>query len=158
MPALRPAIALMQRRSAPDRTESGRRCCKEWPTERSRTDPASSRRCHEIERMPAIAAEIFVVTATTFREIEKVPGKQADRGMFDLAAAVFFLQEGMPAVAGVFMQPISRRHPVNTVPEQIAQVSDFFRERRPGRIGIAVHSEQQRMPALNTGILVVTGT
>jgi hypothetical protein len=30
--------------------------------------------------MPAIAAEIFVVTATAFREIEKVPGKQADQG------------------------------------------------------------------------------
>jgi hypothetical protein len=105
--------------------------------------------------VPAIPAEVLVVASTPFCEVQKVPCEQANWRMFDLLAARFRLQEGVTAIAGVFMKPMSGCHQVDAVSKQVAQIPHFFRERGLRCKGIALLSEQQGMTTLDTNILVV---
>jgi hypothetical protein len=106
----------------------------------------------------AVPAEVFIVVAAPFGEIEEVAGKQTDRRMFDFFAPGLFLQKGMTTIAGVLVKSLPVRHNMNCVPKQIAQITDLLCESGVMRERVALDSEEQRMSAQNASVLVMAGS
>ena len=106
--------------------------------------------------MPAIAAEVFIIVAATFREIQEMPGEQTHRWVLDLAPSRLCLEKRMTTIARVLMESVAGRHEMYRMSKQVAQVSNLLGKGRLIGVGIASNLEKQRMPALDTDILVMT--
>jgi hypothetical protein len=107
--------------------------------------------------VPAISAKVFVVIATPFGEVQEVPREQTHRRVFDDGAVRFGLQERVPAVARVLVKTMTRSDKVNTVTEQVAQVSHFLDEYGLACIRVYIRPEEQRVATTNTYVFVVPG-
>jgi hypothetical protein len=83
-------------------------------------------------------------------------GRDADERVADTILRAISLQERMPAVASVLGEPVALHDLVHAMTEQAAEVPHFLFESRFGCIRIAVGNEQERVPALDTSVFVMT--
>ncbi len=74
--------------------------------------------------------------------------EEANRRMLDKAALLFFFQKSVAASASVFRETVALRDAVDSVPEQIAQVTHLFMEGVSSGVNAFADLKQQRMPAL----------
>jgi hypothetical protein len=82
------------------------------------------------ERMPTISADIFGETAAFGQKVDEVPGNDANRRVADFPRHLTLLEERMPAMARILLEPVARRHVPDAVAEDAAQVAHLLLEGR----------------------------
>src|SRR5688572_12047513 len=98
--------------------------------------------------MTAVAAHVFRVPPSRGNVSNVVARGHANHRMTDDARRRVVLQERMAAVAGIFDETVSRRHTVDVMAEQSAEVTNLLPELAGGRVGIGICREHKRVSAL----------
>jgi len=106
----------------------------------------------------AIPAKILVIISPALGKPQEMPSQQTHRWMFDSGSAGLLLEKGMAALTRVFVQTVTGCHVMNTMPKQVAQITDLLLEGVLIGVGIALNCKKQRMAALTANILVVSGS
>jgi hypothetical protein len=108
----------------------------------------------EAKRVSTVLADVLRISGPFGQEMNEVARDHADGRMADLPHLRLALEKRMPAEAGIFLEPISRRHMADSMSEQPAQVADLLLERRRGRIRVVLRVEQQWVAALAADVFM----
>jgi hypothetical protein len=102
-----------------------------------------------------MAAQVFSVMTPALDEADEMTGEEADQRMLDSVNVLLPPEKGVAAIASVLGQFLPLGYSVHAMPEQVAQIADFFAERLLLRVWITRGFKQERMPAGETDIFVM---
>jgi hypothetical protein len=105
----------------------------------------------------AIETTVFAVAIPSLDEGHAVPRHPADERVRDPGEILLREQKAVTALAGVLDVAGADSDLMNDVAGQAAQIANPLVELPGGLVRVGVHRQEQRMPAADTGVFVVTG-
>jgi hypothetical protein len=100
-------------------------------------------------------AQILRISSSRCQKADPMSRHDTAQRMLDRRHFRFRPQKSVTASARVLYETVSSGHARHVMTEYSAQVPHLLVEQRRAGVGIGVSGKQQRMPALNTDVLVI---